>query len=270
MAGQTEQKILWQARAAWASDQMKDGLSSDSGWRKLAAKNMKAGNQEERTYLALAKLKLLTDDLAQFKRMHFSKTNERPEANLGNKTRAMEEIERKAEMIIKIGTGKQILSARSILRSAYTDFAETMETAAVPSKLGSQEQEELKKSFMEFAKGFREKANLLEVKEETAQPSSSQIRKEEEMLSAVSLSKEESNWLEEGNIPAEKAAEIYAKKAISLFQDGKYGDARYFGEKWRKTASAGAPPGFGEKDFEKFQAQLVEKIPAVDPLSQDL
>lgn len=261
--------LLWQARAAWAMDQMADGLQAEQNWKKIAARSIKATPEAERAYVAMAKLKMLDGELAAFKQIRFSRTNERPEANIGKKTQAMELLESKAEAVIKIGTAKQILSARNILRAAYADFADVMETAAVPSTLSEAEGAELKKTFVTFAQGFKEKAASLEVKEAApAERTPAAAEKKEEPLKIGSLSGEEKSWIENGLVPAEKAAEVYAKKAFALFEDGKFGEARYFGEKWKKQAHSAAP-GYGAAEYEKFQDMLAAKLPDADPVSHD-
>ncbi|MGZ3720690.1 MAG: tetratricopeptide repeat protein, partial [Bdellovibrionota bacterium] len=269
LAASSEQHLQWQARAAWALDQMADSLQAEDNWKKLAGRSIKATPEAERAYVAMAKLKMLDGELAQFKEIRFSRTNERPEANIGKKTHAMDDFEAKAAVVIKIGTAKQILAARNALRLAYLDFAETMEAAAVPSTMSEGEQAELKKSFLTFAKGFREKAASFETKEEQPRIPASAEQKKDSELKIGSLSNEESGWIENGQIPTEKAAEVYAKKAFALYKDGKFGDARYFSEKWKKQASATAAPGYGPQDLEKFQAMLMEKLPDSDPVSSD-
>jgi|GEM_PF-5138420 len=261
--------LQWQARGAWALDQMADGLQAEQNWKKIAARSIKATPEAERAYVAMAKLKMLEGELATFKDIRFSKTNERPEANIGKKTHAMEALESKAESVIKIGTAKQIQAARNVLRLAYADFAEVMETAAVPSTLTEGEGSELRKTFQNFAKGFREKAATFEVKEDVAaRVPAGTPEKKEEGLKIGSLSGEEKSWIENGLVPSEKAAEIYAKKAFELFKDGKFGDARYFGEKWKKQAH-NAAPGYGASEYEQFQTMLGEKLPDADPVSHD-
>jgi tetratricopeptide (TPR) repeat protein len=272
LSATSEQHTLWQARAAWALDQMADSNQADETWKKMAAKSVKATPEAERAYLAMAKLKMLGGDLAEFKQLHFTRTNERPEANIGKKTHAMEALEAKAEAVIKIGTGKQIQAAKNVLRLAYLDFAETMETAAVPSTMSEAEQSELKKSFVNFAKGFREKAASFEEKvvvtNDPRQPASADEKKNDD-LKIGSLSGEENGWIENGQVPTEKAGEVYAKKAFALFKDGKFGEARYFGDKWKKGMSATPAPGYGASDYEKFSAMLNEKLPDSDPVSHD-
>jgi tetratricopeptide (TPR) repeat protein len=267
LSASSEQHLLWQARAAWALDQMADGNQADETWKKIAAKSVKATPETEHAYLAMAKLKMLDAELAQFKELHFSRTNERPEANIGKKTHAMEALEAKAEAIIKIGTSKQILSAKNVLKAAYLDFAETMETAAVPSTMAEAEQAELKKSFLTFAKGFREKAATFEDKPADPRAPASADAKKDDELKIASLTSEENTWIENGQVPAEKAGEIFAKKAFALFKDGKFGEARYFGEKWKKGMTA--TPGYGAPEYEKFSAMLSEKLPDSDPVSHD-
>ncbi len=264
----SEQPLQWQARAAWALDQMADNLQAEQNWKKIAGRSLKATPEAERAYVAMAKLKMLEADLKSFKEQRFSRTNERPEANIGKKTKAMEDLEAKAAAVIKIGTPKQILTAKNILKSAYVEFAETMETAAVPSTLNDAEQADLKKSFAEFAQGFRTKAASFEVGAEQERGPASEQAKAEDSLKIGSLSGEESAWLTNGQVPSERAAEVYAKKAFSLFKDGKYGEARYFSEKWKKQA-ASASPGYGLADNEKFQSLLGEKLPEADPVSHD-
>jgi tetratricopeptide (TPR) repeat protein len=269
LSSSSDQKTLWQARAAWALDQMADGMQSEETWKKLAGRSLKATPEAERAYVAMAKLKMLSGELAAFKELRFSRTNERPEANIGKKTHAMEDFEAKAAAVIKIGTGKQILAAKNDLRLAYLDFAETMETAATPSTMSDEEQAQLKKSFMEFAKGFREKATAFETKEEPRAPSSIAETVKKDDLKIGSLSTEETSWIENGQVPEAKAAEVYAKKALALYKDGKFGEARYFGEKWKKQAGSSPTPGYGAQDYERFSAMLSEKLPENDPVSSN-
>jgi hypothetical protein len=246
---------------------MADGLQAEQNWKKIAARSLKATPEAERAYLAMAKLKMLDGELAAFKELRFSRTNERPEANIGKKTRALEDLEKKTESVIRIGTPKQILGARNVLRMAYLDFAEAMETAALPSTLSDGEQQALKANFLEFAKGFREKAASFESKEEQRAPTSLES-KNSSGVNFASLSSEESNWITNGQVPNDRAAEVYAKKAFELFKDGKFGEARYFSEKWKKQMAA-APAGYGASDFERFQNILGEKLPEADPVSHD-
>lgn len=263
------QALQWQARAAWALDQMADGLQAEQNWKKIAARSIKATPEAERAYLAMAKLKLLDAELAAFKQIRFSRTNERPEANIGKKTQALEAFEAKAEAVIKIGTAKQILAARNLLKSAYSDFAEVMETAAVPSTLSDAEGAELRKTFQNFAQGFKEKAASFDSKEAPeAERTPAAAEKKDTALRLGSLSGEERGWIESGSVPTERAAEIYAKKAFALFEDGKYGEARYFSEKWKKQAHSAAP-GYGAAEYEKFQEMLAAKMPDTDPVSHD-
>lgn len=265
------QSVQWQARAAWALDQMADGLQSEERWAKLASRSLKTTPEGERAYVAMAKLKLLHQKLAEFKEMRFTKTNERPEANIGNKTQGLEAIEKLAETVIKVGTPKQILGAKNVLRQAYADFAETMETAATPSKLSDAEKEELKKSFLTFAKEFRDRAAGFDSKEEEGGGRAlASVGAVAPTLKIGSLSSEDRKLLEEGQVPPERAAEIFAKKAFSLYEDGKYGEARYYSEKWKKQIGSGAAlPLFGEAEFTQFQAMLSEKLPELDPVSKD-
>lgn len=269
LSASSGQSLLWQARGAWAMDQMADGLQADESWKKLAGKSLKATPEAERAYVAMAKLKLLNAELANFKTLRFAEKNERPEANIGNKTQALDKLEKMAESIIKVGTPKQILGAKSVLNQAYLDFAEAMETAATPSKLNDVEKAELKKSFNEFAKNFREKAKSFEqvtIASSERNPASDA----EPAFKLASLSGEEEKWLENGMAPQEKAAEVYAKKAFELFQDGKYGDARYFSEKWKKQLEVGsAAEGYGKSALEKFQTLLGSKLSEADPVSSD-
>ena len=265
------QSVQWQARAAWALDQMADGMAGEDRWAKLAARNVKSVPEGERAYVAMAKLKLLGQKLEDFKGMRFTKTNERPEANIGNKTKGLEELEKLAETVIKMGTPKQILGAKNVLRQAYADFAETMETAATPSKLSDAEREELKKSFLAFAKEFRDRAAGFETKEgEAGGRGLASVAPAAPAMKMASLSSDERKLLEEGRVPNERAAEIFAKKAFSLYEDGKYGEARYYSEKWKKQLGAGAAlPLFGEAELSQFQAMLGEKLPELDPVSKD-
>ncbi len=283
LSGSSSQPLQWQARAAWALDQMADNIQAEENWKKIAGHSLKATPEAERAYLAMAKLKVLNGELANFKEHHFAKTNERPEANIGKKTKALEELERNTENVVRIGTAKQILMARNILKLAYIDFAETMEEAAVPSSLNEAEQAELKKNFLIFAKGFREKAASFQTNDEQARVQANDISarapasviaetvdpKADGGLLIGSLSNEESDWLKSGQVPDGHAAEVYAKKAYALFRDGKFGEARYFSEKWKKTAMDSELPGYGTQAFERFQSMLTEKLPDADPVSHD-
>jgi tetratricopeptide (TPR) repeat protein len=260
-----KEPLLWQARGAWALDQMADNLQAEEHWNKIATRSLKATPEAERAYLAMAKLHLLAKDLDKFKELKFSRTNEKPEANIGKKTKALEGIEKVSATVIKIGTPKQVIGAKNLIREAYVDFAETMETAALPSKLSDAEKEELKKTFLSFAKDFRDKAAALESKDEGQRELASA---EAPDLKLASLSGEEKSWLENGAIPQEKAAELFAKKAYSLYKDGKFGEAKYFSEKWKKTV-ANAAEGYGAPQLEQFQAMLSQKLPSIDPVSQE-
>ncbi len=261
------QPVLWQARGAWALDQMADNLQAQDGWRKIASKSIKATPETERAYVAMAKLRMLTSNLEEFRALRFARTNEKPEANIGKKTKALENIEQLAETIIKVGTPKQILEAKGIIRTAYLDFADTMETAAVPSKLSDAEKEELRKSFQTFAKEFKDRAASLESQEEGGRSLAS-IENAKPDIHLGSLSSEESQWIENGAIPKERAAELFAKKAYSLYQDGKFGEAKYFSEKWRKEAAGSGGNTYGSQQLEQFQAMLSEKLPDLDPVSR--
>lgn len=267
----SESGMQWQARGAWAMDQLADNLQAETTWKKIATKSVKATPDAERAYLAMAKIKILEKSLEEFKGMRFTKTNERPEANIGNKTKAMDLIEKTAEGIIKIGTSKQILATKNIVRLAYIEFAETMEAAAVPSKLSDQDKEQLKASFLTFAKDFRDRATALEVKEEKREIASTTAPAEKPAeLKVGSLSSEERKLLENGQVPAERGAELYAKKAFELFQDGKYGEAKYFSEKWKQGLSGGTVRDeFNKNTWDRFQSLLTEKFPEIDPVSQE-
>ena len=253
--------LLWQARAAWALDQMADGNQADERWKKIAGKSIKASAEADRAYIAMAKLKLLEGELESFKTLKFSKTNEKPEANIGKKTKALEAFEKSAEVVIKIGSEKQILAAKNLVRQAYLDFAETMEQSALPKALSEADKEELRKTFLAFAQDFKNKAAALEVKDTVRAPAS--VNPEMQM---ASLSSEESSLLENGQIPTEKSGELYAKKAVALFKSGKYGEARYFGEKWKKNLAA-SDPAYGSSQFDLFQSLLSEKLPSTDPVA---
>lgn len=262
------QTVFWQARAAWALDQSADSLQAEERWRKLASRSIKATPETERAYVAMAKLKVLERTLDEFRTIRFTRTNEKPEINIGKKTKALEEIERLAEIIISMGTPKQILGAKNIIRLSYLEFAEAMESSAVPSKLSDSEKDELRKSFQAFAKDFRDRAATLEVKEEGTRSLASSGKADGIKLG--SLSREETSWIENGSIPQDKAAELFAKKAFALFKDGKFGEARYFSEKWKKQAgslAAGQP--YGVSDLEQFQSMLSEQLPDLDPVSRD-
>jgi tetratricopeptide (TPR) repeat protein len=263
-----EQAVIWQARGAWAMDQLADNLQAEERWKRLSSKSIKASSEAERAYIAMAKVKMLDRVLADYKTIRFAKTNERPEANIGKKTQALEELERQAETVVKIGTPKQVLQAKEILRAAYLDFADTMETAAVPSKLSDAEKEELKKSFLTFANEFKEKAKSFENTEDKTREVASEEGKKVE-LKLSSLSSEESRLLEQGLVPKEKATEIFAKKAFASFKNGKFGEARYFGEKWKKELESGGTEGFGKDQLDLFQAMLTEKIPDLDPVGKE-
>lgn len=273
LGGTTEQGVIWQARGAWAMDQLADNLQAEDRWRKLASKSIKASSEAERAYIAMAKVKVLDRALTDYRGIRFTKTNERPEANIGKKTKALEEIERQAEIIVKIGTPKQVLAAKEILKNAYIEFAETMETAAVPSKLTDAEKEELKKSFVTFAGEFREKAKTFESVEDKSRAVASQEgaseKNEKPELKMASLSSEEAKFIEQGNVPKERATEIFAKKAFASFKNGKYGEAKYFVEKWKKEMAIQSREGFGKEQIDLFQAMLTEKLPDVDPVGYE-
>ncbi|MGZ3693987.1 MAG: tetratricopeptide repeat protein [Bdellovibrionota bacterium] len=269
MAAADRQPLVWQARAAWAMDQMADSLQAEAGWKKLAAHNLKATPEAERAYVAMGKVKLLAHSLEDFKVLKFSEKNERPEANIGNKTKSLEEFEKLAENVIKIGTPKQIVQARNMLRLAYLDFAETMETAAVPSKLSDAEKVELKKSFVTFAKDFHDRATALEAAPGTDRAPASVAA--EPQFKIGSLSNSDENLLKSGDVPNERAVEIFAKKAYDSYKNGRFGEARYFGEKWkRQLASSTASAEYSSPELDRFQAALAEKLPEVDPLTRDL
>lgn len=266
------QPVLWQARAAWALDQMADNLQAEERWQKLAGKSVKATPESERAYVAMAKLRMLEKSLEDFRGLRFTRTNERPEANIGKKTQALAEVERLAENVIKIGTPKQVVGAKNVIRQAYLEFAETMETAAVPSKLADAEKEELKKSFQTFAKEFRERAASFETSEAagSGRTLASVTPVREDTLRLGSLSGQEDTWIKDGAVPQERAAELFAKKAYELYKDGKFGEARYFSEKWKKqagTLAIGQP--YGAAQLEQFQAMLSDKLPDLDPVSRD-
>lgn len=271
MAAAGQQPVVWQARAAWAMDQMADGLQAETSWQKLASHNLKATPEAERAYVAMGKVKLLAHTLDDFKKMKFTERNERPEANIGNKTKALDAFEKLAENIIKVGTPKQIMQARNMLRVAYLDFAETMETAAVPSKLSDAEKEELKKSFVTFAKDFHDKASALEAQGGQEAASRAPASEAAPELKIGSLSGSDASLIESGEVPNERAAELFAKKAYDSFKNGKFGEARYFGEKWKhQLANGTAPVEYSAPELDKFQAALAQKLPDVDPISKDL
>jgi cellulose synthase operon protein C len=265
LSASSEQAVIWQARGAWAMDQLADNLQAEERWKKLSTKSIKASTEADRAYIAMAKIKVLERSLAEFKNIRFTKTNERPEANIGKKTKALEEIERQAEIIVKIGTPKQVLASKEVLKSAYLDFAETMELAAVPSKLSDAEKEELKKSFLIFAADFKEKAKSFETLQN--REVASEEKKPELKLS--SLSSEEKGLIEAGLIPKERATEIFAKKAFSSFKAGNFGEAKYFVEKWKKESETNPATGFGKEQLDMFQAMLTEKLPELDPVGKE-
>jgi hypothetical protein len=268
--------ILWQARAAWALDQSADNLQAQERWKKLAAKSVKATPEADRAYLAMAKLKVLQQDLEKFHSLRFSQTNERPEANISKKTAAMDQIEKLAGNVIKIGTPKQILTAKDIIRQAYLDFADTMENAALPSKLSEKEGQDLKKTFLTFAQQFKDKAAGLAAESAGAagsagrSPATVGAEPAANGFKLASLSSDDNSLLENGTVPQGRAAELFAKKAYSLYQDGKFGEAKYFAEKWGKEAGAvAAGQPYGQSDLEKFQSLLSDKLPDTDPVSKD-
>jgi tetratricopeptide (TPR) repeat protein len=264
------QPLVWQARAAWALDQMADGLQAEDFWKKLAARNLKATPEADRAYVAMGKVKLLAHSLADFQKLKFTERNERPEANIGNKTKALAEFEKLAENVIKAGTPKQINQARNMLRMAYIDFAETMEIAAVPSKLNDAEKAELKKSFVTFAKDFRDRAGALDVAPGTDGRAPASVAAEPE-FKIGSLSNSDEKLLKSGDVPNERAVEIFAKKAYDSYKNGRFGEARYFGEKWkRQLASTGSSAEYATQELDRFQAALAEKLPDVDPLTREL
>jgi tetratricopeptide (TPR) repeat protein len=261
----SDQAVIWQARGAWAMDQLADNLQAQERWKKLSTKSIKASSEADRAYIAMAKIKVLERALAEYKNIRFTKTNERPEANIGKKTKALEEIERQAEIIVKIGTPKQVLASKEVLKAAYLDFAETMELAAVPSKLSDAEKEELKKSFLTFANDFKEKAKTFE----TIQNREVASEEKKPEFTIGSLSSEEKNLIEAGLIPKEKATEIFAKKAFASFREGNFGEAKYFVEKWKKESEINPANGFGKEQIDLFQAMLTEKLPDLDPVGKE-
>ena len=57
----------------------------------------------------------------------------------------------------------------------------------------------------------------------------------------------------------------------SAFKNGKFGEARYFGEKWKRQLAGGSVPAeYSAPELDKFQAALAQKLPDVDPISKDL
>ena len=292
------QPLVWQARAAWAMDQMADSLQADSTWKKIAAKSIKATPESERAYIVAGKIHVLKAELEEFKALKFTKNNERPEANLAKKTAAMERLEHNVEVILKTGTSKQAVSAKNTLKSAYQDFADTLEQANTPSKLSDEEKAELKKSFLSFAQEFQKKAQALEpakpkdgepdgraiaststAADETNAPQVKEV-KDSSLTNVIAqqkpgkpdntkLSTEEEALLSAGKEPPQNAAVLYAKKAFQFFRDGKYGDAHYFAEKWKKNLNA-ALPEFNQDAYEKFHQSLTEKLPETDPLNDEI
>jgi cellulose synthase operon protein C len=257
---------VWQARAAWALDQLAQGMEAEAKWRRLAS--LRSGSEAERPYLYQGKLTLLRAQFTEFQKLKFTRTNERPEANIRNKTEGLAQFEKMAESILKNGTPKQVEQARELIYKAYIDFAETMEQAAVPSTLAEGEAAELKKTFATFGQNFREKAVAwAPAEKDVANRAPAAIEQEHPRLPEAKLSREEENWLKSGEIPEERKPVILAKKSLLLFSEGKYGEARFFAERWKK-ALEGTPDGnFGSTLWEQFDKALRTKLPDNDPMA---
>ena len=280
LISQGKDVIAWQARAAWALDEMADALQADKTWKSLANKSIRKSSEMDHFYIAMAKLRQLDQEIEEYRKIRFSKANEKPEANIGKKSKAIESIEKLAETIMGIGTAKQIQTAKTMIKGAYLEFAMTLEMAAVPSKLSDSEKEELRKSFIAFATDFRGKADKIIVQDNTVDARAIASISKDEKIPVVPYAPEasveevamnqmyakEEELLSNGLIVSSKSAEIYAKKAFQFFQNGQYNEAKYFSEKW-KNALNGAPDAYGSHAQQKFQASLAEKLPDSDPLS---
>jgi hypothetical protein len=157
----------WLARQAWALEQLGLNDEAEKVWTTLGAIATKqwAKNQEILPYSALGRKRQLASSLERFRKIRFSENNEKPTANIGKKTKALEALETEAQSLIKIGSPKVQVEAQKTIQMGYLEFAETMRTAAVPKALSQAEQEALKSSFEAVANQLIEKAKAMVVGE---------------------------------------------------------------------------------------------------------
>ncbi len=256
--------VRWLARKAWAEQQL--AMDASPAWSIVGKYLKNPKGEEDRLVYAQARLADLGEQFKRFAKIRFSSTNEKPAANITKKKQALEAFERSVKALIKIGSRKQILSAQDYLKQAYLDFAETMDTAAMPAKLAENEKSDLKQSFHQFAEEFRKKADDFE-----------KISTNIEREPASEVSENEIAFTKLDDAEAEKAlAEIgkqspsaYARYALHRFQLGDYKEARYYLMQWLKLAKA-KNSGDETRLMGALRSELSQKFPDKDPMLQDL
>lgn len=264
--------LAWTARKAWALEQLKRSDEGRAAWIAIANSKFKSAGDSERIYIAQAGLRALEDEFNRFTKIRFAEKNEKPAANLQKKTQALDGIERSVKRLLGAGSKRQVVEAQKYVKLAYLDFAETMESAATPSKLSDQEQAELKKAFQGFAQDFRAKAEALEVAVDSAldrAPASDMAEAKKELLAG--LPKLDTDALKKVlDLISKKtdSPEAWAQYAAYRFDEGDYAEARYYLNVWKKLASGKKSPL--EPAMENLQNMLEEKVPTHDPVVQDL
>ena len=255
----------WLARKAWAEELLAKDASST--WSRLAMLGNKLNNDADRLFYAQSRLAALSEQLENFSKIRFSSTNEKPAANIAKKNQALGAFERSVKQLLKIGSSKQVIAAQELLRKAYLDFADTMETAALPSKLNADEQAELKSSFQTFADGFKKKADdFAAAVEKVDRDLASAV--EDEDVNFASLEDEEVNTILDAISKKSANATVYARYASHRFSKGDYREARYYFTQWKRNAKK--VKAEESRLMNALQGQLSKKIPDGDPALQDM
>lgn len=157
----------WLARSAWALEQLNLPREAAHAWRELGSLKAKHVSDELKPYIGIGKLKNLEGTLAEFKTLRFTGANEKPTANIGKKTKALDSLEHEAQAVIAMASPGVQIAAQKIIQQAYVEFAETMEAAAVPKKLSDEEKTAMKASFQAAAAQLRDKAKSMAIPELT-------------------------------------------------------------------------------------------------------
>lgn len=268
--------VMWTIRAAWAMEKAGAEAEAIPLWQKVAdSKKLLTSKDEYSIFFALAKTRLVVPELARYRAISFEKTNEKPDANISKKTQALERVEASANEIMKFGTLQHIEFARKVMFSAYLNFGDTLEKAAVPSKLPDADKEALKKGFAEAAGQMRAKAQeYVQVAKNDGQDSSKSARASRAPASEKSYSslggKEFKDWLVRAS--SEASPEAYARLAWHMFNKGEYATARYIAVKWEAALKKAKDVSgeFSAEAQQDFWAQISLKIPTTDPVVKDL
>lgn len=268
--------LLWQAREAWALEKAGDGSNADKIWTQIGAIKPKSLNSElDKNLYAVAKIKNLEVEFSSFQKIRFSKTNEKPEANILKKSKAMDALEARVAQLAKYVSSKQALQVQNILQKSYLDFAETMENAAVPSKLSEEEKRSLKENFQNFAQEMKKKALALEERQ-----------KSQLLASAIDGNRKPASTATEAKISVSKIEYEKAKKELQLentnihalaqisfylVQEGKFGEARYFSQFWKKLQDLKSNSVASDRITLETVAKVLEKrFPNEDPAVKEL